>query len=285
MSSVVLLERQQRRRIECSVGRNGTPADHRRERAMSTPNADIPGYAAISDIHGNRWALEAVLYDIHRRGISQVVNLGDHLTGPLDPVGTAELLLTNDMVNICGNDDRDLFAPEEDQSLSRQYTYPLLLAAHREWLRALPETATVGSDLFLCHGDRFDTPYLLEHISPSGVSLRPVEKIVASVTGIEYPVILSGHSHVPRVVILPDGRVVANPGSVGLPAYTMETPFHHAMEAGSPHARYAVVSQRSGTWNVELVAVPYDWKAAAGRAQINGRTDWALWLSTGRTTS
>jgi predicted phosphodiesterase len=40
--------------------------------------------AVIADIHGNRWALEAVLQDIDRRGIQQIVNLGDHLTGPLN---------------------------------------------------------------------------------------------------------------------------------------------------------------------------------------------------------
>ena len=33
--------------------------------------------AAISDIHGNSAALDAVLADIARRGIGRVVNLGD----------------------------------------------------------------------------------------------------------------------------------------------------------------------------------------------------------------
>ncbi len=39
--------------------------------------------AVISDIHGNRWALEAVLEDINRRGIKRIANLGDCLYGPL----------------------------------------------------------------------------------------------------------------------------------------------------------------------------------------------------------
>jgi predicted phosphodiesterase len=252
---------------------------------MGSPNADTRRYAAIADIHGNRWALEAVLIDIQRRRIRQVVNLGDHLTGPLDPVGTATLLLTANMVSVRGNDDRDLFAPGEELSVSQRYTNRLITTEQREWLRNLPETVCVESDLYLCHGDRFDTPYLLERIAPSGVSPRAVEAITASVMGIEYPVILSGHSHVPRVVTLPDGRVAANPGSVGLPAYTMASPFPYAMEAGSPHARYAVVSKQAGAWTVELVAVPYDWEAAAERARSNGRLDWALWLTTGRATA
>ena len=60
--------------------------------------------AVIADIHGNRWALEAVLRDIDLRGIQQIINLGDHLTGSLDPVGTAEILLERDMIHVCGND-------------------------------------------------------------------------------------------------------------------------------------------------------------------------------------
>jgi hypothetical protein len=44
--------------------------------------------AVLADIHGNRWALEAVLADIRGRGIRAMVNLGDSLYGPLDPAGT-----------------------------------------------------------------------------------------------------------------------------------------------------------------------------------------------------
>ena len=40
-------------------------------------------FAAIADIHGNCSALEAVLADIGQHRISEVVNLGDHLSGPL----------------------------------------------------------------------------------------------------------------------------------------------------------------------------------------------------------
>ena len=44
--------------------------------------------AVLSDIHGNRWALEAVLEDIERNPVDAVLNLGDVLYGPLDPGGT-----------------------------------------------------------------------------------------------------------------------------------------------------------------------------------------------------
>lgn len=41
-------------------------------------------FAAIADIHGNCAALEAVLEDIARLGIKDIVNLGDCFSGPLE---------------------------------------------------------------------------------------------------------------------------------------------------------------------------------------------------------
>ena len=46
-------------------------------------------FAAISDIHGN---LPALLADIEGQGVNQTLNLGDILSGPLQPFETAELL-------------------------------------------------------------------------------------------------------------------------------------------------------------------------------------------------
>jgi len=239
--------------------------------------------AIIADIHGNRWALEAVLQDIDRRGIQQIVNLGDHLTGPLDPAVTADLLLERGMPSILGNDDRVLFSPLEKLSPSQRYTREQLTDAHLNWLHTLPATAVVADEVFLCHGDLFDSPYLLEQVETSGVIvLRSTREIEAGVANIAQPVILCGHSHLPRAIYLPLGKLIVNPGSVGLPAYTMETPVPYAMESGSPHAKYAILSKVSNGWQVEHVIVPYDWEQAANIARNNHRLDWAEWLASGR---
>ena len=47
-------------------------------------------FAAIADIHGNCAALEAVLEDIARLGIKDIVNLGDCFSGPLEAGFTGE---------------------------------------------------------------------------------------------------------------------------------------------------------------------------------------------------
>ena len=41
-------------------------------------------FAAIADIHGNCFAPEAVLADAADVGVEEVVNLRDHLNGPLE---------------------------------------------------------------------------------------------------------------------------------------------------------------------------------------------------------
>ncbi len=125
-------------------------------------------------------------------------------------------------------------------------------------------------------------PYLLEHVKASGIFLRSTPAIETSVAPIVQPVILCGHSHVHRTVSLTSGKLIVNPGSVGLPAYTMEIPVSYAMESGSPHARYAFLHRMRNKWQVEQVLVPYDWEDAARVACGNQRADWAEWLTTGR---
>ncbi len=53
------------------------------------------------------------------------------------------------------------------------------------------------------------------------------------------------------------------------------------MEAGTPHARYCILSPAAGGRTAEPVAVGYDWPVAAQAALRNGRPDWARWLATG----
>jgi hypothetical protein len=78
------------------------------------------------------------------------------------------------------------------------------------------------------------------------------------------------------------GPLVVNPGSVGLQAYDDDHPLPHVVEAGSPHARWALVERTgAGPWHVQLRATPYDWLAAAARAESRGRGDWADALATG----
>jgi putative phosphoesterase len=191
--------------------------------------------AVLSDIHGNRWALEAVLSDIRRRHIKRIVNLGDCLYGPLDPAGTARILMKSGWPTVCGNEDRIIVEHREtgDTSSTLQYVREDLGSAQLEWLRSLSMTAVVDETFFLCHGSpRRDTEYLLVEVSEQAVSLRSSQALLDLTAGIEQPVLLCGHDHIPRTVRIPNGKLIVNPGSVGLPVYQDEWPYPHVMEAG-----------------------------------------------------
>lgn len=99
--------------------------------------------------------------------------------------------------------------------------------------------------------------------------------------GVTAPVVLCGHTHVPRVVKTGTGQLLVNPGSVGLPAFDDNNPSYHAVETGSPDARYAVLEDQAATWTVALLSVSYDFEPMARLADQNDRPDWARALRTG----
>jgi len=240
--------------------------------------------AAIADIHGNHLALEAVLADIARQGVDLTVNLGDHLSGPLEAGLTADLLIRTDMVSIRGNHDRWLLeqAPEV-MGPSDRWAHDQLTDDHRTWLATLPATRTVTDSVLLCHGTpASDTTYWLETVRPYGVvSMAPIAEIEAAAAGVAQPLILCAHTHIPRAVRLGDGQMVVNPGSVGCPGYTDDTPIPHAMQAGTPDASYALLEESDGRWRVTFRQVPYDHGSMAALAARRGRPDWASALATG----
>jgi predicted phosphodiesterase len=242
--------------------------------------------AVIADIHGNLRALEAVLADIASHAPDAVVNLGDCVSGPLAAAAAADLLIDCAFVTVRGNHDRQLVdRPASAMGPSDQAADAQLDTRHRAWLAALPATALVGdggsADVLLCHGaPASDLTYLLETVGPRGLSLATSHDVAARLGATQQRVVLCGHTHVPRAVTTADGRLVVNPGSVGLPAFGDDTPYPHVAEAGTPHARYALVDTGPRP-RVAFVVVPYDWEAAARDAARAGRPDWAHALATG----
>ena len=95
--------------------------------------------ALVSDIHGNLPALEAVFAHLKTHPVDVVVNLGDHLSGPLWPAETADLLMKTDWLHIRGNHDRNLVEQNPAQhNLSDRYTFQHLGQNVLAWLRKMP---------------------------------------------------------------------------------------------------------------------------------------------------
>jgi putative phosphoesterase len=239
--------------------------------------------AVLADIHGNLIALENVIQDIERRGVDLIVNLGDHISGPLWPKETLDYLKSQDWVQIRGNHERQLFTQQqEEMGASDLYAHQTLDHSDLQWLSGLPESARIGTEILLCHGSPVsDKQYLLETIENGRARLASPDEIKARIGGEIAPIILCGHTHIPRMVALPSNQLVINPGSVGLPAYDDVEPEPHVMEAGSPHARYAILEQDNDQWSVDLIAITYNHHKAAERALKNDREDWAVGLRTG----
>ncbi len=241
-------------------------------------------FAILSDIHGNRWALEAVLDDLAGITVDATINLGDSLWGVLDPAGTADLLMRLAMRSVRGNTDRELLAPETASPPPiEKHSRAALTAARRAWLEK-HELPFVVDGVLACHGTPADdATTLLEEVTTAGARRRSGAEVGAVLGTLPAGVslVLCGHTHVSGIVQVPGGPLVVNPGSVGLPAYNHDVPHPHRMESGSPHARYAMVRRHRAGWLVELRAVAYDWDAAAAQAECVGRPDWAHALRTG----
>ncbi|MBO9623473.1 MAG: metallophosphoesterase family protein [Sphingomonas sp.] len=234
--------------------------------------------AILSDVHGNLLALEAVIADAEARGCTRFVNLGDILSGPLWPAETAELLMARDWPTIAGNHERQVLtlAPER-MSATDAFTRPRLSDAQLAWMAALPATLTLDA-VFLCHGTpASDVEPFLETVEPAGLRRATQAEVAERLGDRPEPLTLCGHSHLPGRMQLPDGRTVANPGSVGLQAFDDDRPFPYIVETGDPHARYAILE--AGTLSFHAVA--YDHAAAAAKAADEGRPDWAHALATG----
>ena len=253
-------------------------------------------FAAITDIHGNLPALEAVLADIAAHGVDAIVNLGDILSGPLWAAATADRLMALDLPTIAGNHERQLLTQSRERmSASDAHTHDELLPQHRDWLASLPPTLALSDEVFCCHGTpSSDLVYFLETTEPgfdgvgrgaNGVraaTLREAtERAGTALQGIAHGLILCGHTHVPHVLRLADGRLIVNPGSVGLPGFDDDHGHAHVVETGAPHARYALLERGAAGWHATLRAVAYDWESAAQRAEREGRPDWAHTLRTG----
>lgn len=128
--------------------------------------------AAIYDIHGNLPALEAVLRDVRRAGVDQIVAGGDVLPGPM-PRETLACLrdLDTSVPFIQGNGEREvlaLMAGEETGAFPEQFREVMrwngaqLRPKDKQWLASWPKTVQieiggVGDVLFCPATPRSDT--------------------------------------------------------------------------------------------------------------------------------
>lgn len=239
-------------------------------------------FAAIADIHGNSAALEAVLADVAALGIRDVVNLGDHVSGPLEAARTADMLMARGLPSVRGDQDRILVELDRNGG-SKRADFAELERKHFDWMAEMPPTLLYRDEVLLCHGSpRDDAAFWLDCVTADGVvRANTIEAIEAEAEGIGASLIICAHTHIPRVVRLRDGRMAVNPGSVGLPGYGMQKPVPHTVETGTPDACYAILERSRGSWSATIRYVPYDSTAMAALAREKAMPLWANSIATG----
>lgn len=225
--------------------------------------------ALISDIHGNRHALEAVLQDVSGRRVDETWCLGDVVGYGGDPAACCALVREHAAVCLAGNHDLgvtgelalDEFSPAAARAA--EWTAETLPGDQLEWLRGLRPTAE-RHEIGLYHGSPRDPVW--EYVVSDALAELALDAQAERVAAV-------GHSHVALVfrraegesavgaargdgaeaTLSPGDRWLLNPGSVGQP------------RDGDPRAAWLLLDLDAGTahWH----RTPYD--VAGAQAAIN----------------
>ncbi|HKO51366.1 MAG TPA: metallophosphoesterase family protein [Polyangiaceae bacterium] len=215
--------------------------------------------ALISDLHGNELALRLVLEDIRRTGVDQIACLGDVLTLGPRPREVLAMVRESCDLFILGNHDEYLL----DSSASRAHTHsPVVLGAVeqckselgaeeldfvRRFERRLTVPLTNGNLLLLFHGSPDSNNCDLLSETP--------ETVLSEHLGDQQATVMAGgHTHI-QMLRQHRGRLLVNPGSVGL---AFERFVAGAPPALMAHAEYAIVESRGDNVSVALHRVGLD---------------------------
>lgn len=209
--------------------------------------------AAIYDIHGNLPALEAVLEEVRRAAVDQVVVGGDVIPGPM-PRECLDLLKAEALPVrfISGNGEREILAWRrgiESVAIPAQFREIMkwnaeqLRPADEEWLGGWPATLRLKLDrigeVLFCHATPRNDTDIFTRATPEE-RLRPIFAAGGA------PLVVCGHTHMQFDRMIGSARVV-NAGSVGMPF-------------GKPGAYWLLLAPE-----VQLQHTPYDLAQAAER--------------------
>lgn len=228
--------------------------------------------ALVADVHGNAVALDALLADLARRPVDQVVALGDMLQGGPAPAEVLARVREAGWPVVLGNADAFLLdadagmeTPNEEQLEMRAWSVERLGDDGLDAIRAFAPTVRAdlggGRTLLAFHGSPTSYDDFLFPATPE----RVFRELVA---GADADVLAGGHVHLQFLRRL-GGSVFVNPGSVGL-SYDHEQDEDDGFRA-DPWAAYAVVeADESGRFEVSFRRVPYDPAAVVAAVLASG---------------
>ncbi len=221
----------------------------------------ITRLAIIADIHGNWQALQAVLNDIERQQVDQILSLGDNIGYGPEPEEVVSALQQRQVISVMGNHELALISrsycnrmnatARESMALTRR----LLSSSSCSWLENLPPYR-------ICHGAR-----LVHGCPPQSMTVylfsASANRLQRLFSSFPEQICFAGHTHtlhlfeqvdqeigqrhlaIERLSLNRASRCIILPGSVGQPRDTVNR-----------HAKYAIWDRAEQS--VELRAVPYD---------------------------
>jgi predicted phosphodiesterase len=230
-------------------------------------------YLILSDMHGNKQALDAVLEDAATLGYDAALVLGDLVGYGADPAAVIDATMALEpAAMIRGNHDK-VCAGLEPATLfndiarhSIEWTATILSPDHLRVLADLPMgPALVIEGLEICHGTPFDEDY---YVFDPDDARRAIDASQGRIC-------LYGHTHVPAIYAIGDipkprradvaddevelpseGAVLLNAGSVGQP------------RDGDPRAAYGILDLDRNV--IRMRRVTYDIAEAQKRIRAAG---------------
>ncbi len=218
--------------------------------------------AVLADIHANLFALDAVIDDLDRQHVDEVL-IGGDIVGR-GPMGSAAVqrIRERGWQSVRGNHEDYLLSfyhgdiPEAWHTLSEwsaaRWMARELDKDSAEFIASLPfsRTSSLTNELRLVHG------------SPSshseGIGIwTPAEDIERHFAAVDEKIILCAHTHHPMERRTAAGLIV-NAGSVGLP-------FN-----GDARAQYVILTREKTCWTTEFRQVPYDREAITHHYKSSG---------------
>jgi putative phosphoesterase len=207
--------------------------------------------AAIGDIHGNLPALEAVLEEIDREGVDEIVVAGDTAHGPW-PSEVVDLLVERGARCVRGNADREVLERSDRFGQLAPWSAERLGERRLETVGGWPLTLDVTIEglgtVLVCHS----TP---QSEDPIYTRITPDAEVERLFDGVAADVVVCGHTHMQFDRTLGNGLRLVNAGSVGMPYEGARGAYWTLLgpDVGFRRTQYDVEAVVAG---IELLAAP-----------------------------
>ena len=231
--------------------------------------------AILSDVHGNITALENVIADIERRGISKIYCLGDSVAKCANPDKVIDLLRAKCEVMLLGNCDESICRPNIEKG--RFWSRDKIGEERANFIYHLPvsfEFTMSGHLVRLFHASPISLEHIFNPMSPNSDSIyankiitdpyelfKNTEFIGKSENDPVPDVVGYGHLHTPNLYRY-GNKTIFNVGCVGIPVEMVNEGEQDSTSKFSTMSSYMILEGKLGCKELSaisftLVRLPY----------------------------